>query len=54
MNRTWRQSTAFSRPVLSYESPVSSTTPSLSAGSSFHWWQAAWQALQPMQTVVSV
>src|SRR6266702_4302679 len=25
-----------------------------SAGRSFHWWQATWHALQPMQRVVSV
>src|SRR5437868_3998698 len=51
MNATWRQVSAPSAPVLSYESPVQ-TKPS--SGTRFHSLQATSQALQPMQTVVSV
>jgi hypothetical protein len=63
MNLTCRQLLAESEPVLSYESPVigralpvefSVGCSARSAGRSFHWWQATWQALQPMQTLVSV
>src|SRR5262245_18752506 len=63
INFTCRQLFAVSEPVLSYESPVigralpglpSDGCSARSAGRSFHWWQATWQALQPMQTLVSV
>src|SRR6476661_56916 len=63
MNLTCRQLLAVSEPVLSYESPVSGLAlpgvsavgcSARSAGRSFHWWQATWQALQPIQTLVSV
>src|SRR5919198_4857996 len=48
---TWRQVFAFSSPVLSYDWPVQ-TRPS--SGTRFHSLQATSQALQPMQTEVSV
>src|SRR3954469_24887997 len=48
---TWRQVFAPSSEVLSYDSPVQ-TIPS--SGTRFHSLQATSQALQPMQTEVSV
>src|ERR1051325_5755290 len=48
---TWRQVEAESSSVLSYDAPLK-TKPS--SGSWFHCLQATSQALQPMQTVVSV
>src|SRR5437764_4557363 len=50
-NATWRQVLAPSVEVLSYDSPVQ-TIPS--SGTRFHSLQATSQALQPMQTDVSV
>src|SRR3954471_21945553 len=52
MKRTWRQVDADNRRVWSYEPPPTSSPPS--ALRSFHCLQATSQALQPMQTVVSV
>src|ERR1022692_5022699 len=51
MNATCRQVEAPSSPVLSYDIPVSSSP---SSGTMFHSLQATSQALQPMQTEVSV
>src|ERR671937_2056366 len=51
MNATWRHELAPSVDVLSYDSPVQ-TRPS--SGTRFHSLQATSQALQPMQTLVSV
>src|SRR3954469_21364993 len=51
MKATWRQVFAPSSEVLSYDSPVQ-TIPS--SGTRFHSLQATSQALQPMQTDVSV
>src|SRR3954467_6640035 len=51
MNATWRHVLAPSSDVLSYDSPVQ-TIPS--SGTRFHSLQATSQALQPMQTDVSV
>src|SRR5919204_2135105 len=51
MKATWRQVLAPSSEVLSYDSPVQ-TIPS--SGTRFHSLQATSQALQPMQTEVSV
>src|ERR1043165_5970136 len=50
-NATWRQVLASSADVLSYDSPVHSTP---SVGTAFHSLHATSQALQPMQTDVSV
>src|SRR5436190_2907749 len=50
-NATWRHVLAPSSEVLSYDSPVQ-TSPS--SGTRFHSLQATSQALQPMQTEVSV
>ena len=52
MNATCRQVLAPSEPVLSYEDPSSSRSPS--RGMRFHSLQATSQALQPMQIEVSV
>src|ERR1700732_4407171 len=57
MNLTCRQFTSDRLTVLSYLSPLSTGRAVRSprpAGRLFHWWQATWQALQPMHTVVSV
>src|SRR5665811_714386 len=51
MNATCRQVLAPSEPVLSYDRPRKSMP---SSGTLFHSLQATSQALQPMQTVVSV
>ena len=51
MNATCRQVFASSWLVLSYDIPVSSRP---SSGMAFHCLQATSQALQPMQTLVSV
>src|SRR3954447_9401221 len=51
MNATCRQVFALSSPVLSYELPLQ-TSPS--SGTRFHSLHATSQALQPMQTLVSV
>ncbi len=51
MNATCRQEFAVSAPVLSYDMPSRSSPCS---GTPFHSLQATSQALQPMQTLVSV
>ena len=51
MNATWRQVSAPSARVLSYDSPVHG---SISPGTSFHSLQATSHALQPMHSDVSV
>src|SRR5690625_5065037 len=51
MKATWRHVSAPSPPLLSYEEPSS---PSESAGSSFHSLHATSHALHPMQMEVSV
>src|SRR3954466_1457459 len=51
MNATWRQASEPSAFVLSYESPVQPTS---CCGTRFHSLHATSQALQPMQTDVSV
>src|SRR3954469_14485447 len=50
-NATWRQVSASSCDVLSYDSPVQSSP---SSGMTFHSLHATSHALQPMQTDVSV
>ena len=51
MNATWRQVEAPRPTVLSYDMPVRLSP---SSGTAFHSLQATSQALQPMQTDVSV
>src|SRR5215207_4957163 len=51
MNATWRHVSAPRSIVLSYDMPVN---PWLDSGTWFHSLQATSQALQPMQTLVSV
>jgi hypothetical protein len=51
MNATWRQVLAPSAPVLSYDMPSISSP---SSGMRFHSLHATSQALQPMQTELSV
>src|SRR3569833_2615230 len=50
-NATWRQVSALSRTVLSYDMPVKFSP---SSGTAFHSLHATSHALQPMQTLVSV
>ncbi len=54
MNATCRQLLEPSAPVLSYDIPVSRSSSASGSGSPFHSLQATSQALQPMQTLVSV
>ena len=54
MNATCRQLFAPSSAVLSYDMPVSDSTPGSVLGRPFHSLHATSHALQPMHTLVSV